>query len=190
MALPKRVLEDDTHMGKIDGRDIGVSKWFTADQVVSLQEKIKTFEPNYHPDFQNRSHLQQRPIIQEFFDSLDNCQMTEFSFELCLCGKDACTICQQIGRTVETPNVSVGKHNLREELLWFTTMPIPNPMDPKHFLSPQDNHEFVEKKKPSLEILKSYIPNTNINSKGANQFPLQSSMTKLKISITQKFKEW
>ncbi len=59
MALPKRVLEDCICMVKLMAEILGSANGLQLikDQVVCLQEKFKTFEPNYHPDFQNRSHL-------------------------------------------------------------------------------------------------------------------------------------
>mmetsp|Transcript_14388 Transcript_14388/g.28841 ORF Transcript_14388/g.28841 Transcript_14388/m.28841 type:complete len:111 (+) Transcript_14388:47-379(+) len=43
-------------------------------------------------------------------------------------------------------------------------MPIPNPCDSSHFLSPSDTRKYIDSKNPSLEMLKSYIPNPKLHS--------------------------
>lgn len=180
MEQPKKLCEGWTRTGKIDGCPIGVSRWATAAQVLALQAKIKTFKPDYSPEYRNKSHLHQMKNIKELFESPDHWQIMDFSFELQLCGKMKWGICQKIGRSVLTPNVSIRKYNLRQEMLWFTTMPVPNPLDPDHFLAPEANCAFIEQKKPSLDMLKSYIPNLKLNSEEAKAIANEKASDKAK----------
>lgn len=86
MGLPKKILEAGTVGGKIDGCAIGVSNWVTSAEVLALQDKICSYEPYYQPEFRNKSHLRLMPQIKKFFESPDHCRITDFSFELRLCG--------------------------------------------------------------------------------------------------------
>ncbi len=123
---PKKILEDSTVAGRINGQPIGVSQWATSAQVLALQEKIRSYKPNFQPKYCNKSHLHHMPNIKEFFNSPDHCRTTDFSFKLHLCGKTGCSISEKVGRTVNTPNVNIGKYNLCDEILHITTMPVPN----------------------------------------------------------------
>ncbi len=164
MEYPKKQLENRTRLGSIDGRSIGVIPWATAAQVLNLHEKIRSFDSKYSPDFRNKNQLRKMPIISEFFDSPDHCRVTEFTLEFRLCGKNGCHLCQLVGRSIRTPDVDIGKMNLREEVLRFIDLTIPNPTDRDHYLSPKETRRHINKQSPSQEMLRSFIPNPKLNS--------------------------
>ena len=39
-------------------------------------------------------------------------RVTEYTFELRLCGVAECTLCARVGRAMRTPDVTVGKYSL------------------------------------------------------------------------------
>ena len=84
--------------------------------------------------------------------------MKPFTLEFRLCGKDGCTICAKIGRGVRTPDVQVGDCNLRQEALRWLDLPVPNPSDPDHYLSPKEAR--VKNDKKSLSSLLKHLPTT------------------------------
>ena len=73
-----------------------------------------------------------------------------------LCGEDGCVLCAMVGRKVRTPATS--NNALRQYALSFVNLPVPNPMDQDHYLSPADTETHVINKNLSHEALKDFLP--------------------------------
>ena len=69
--------------------------------------------------------------IEELLESLEHFGETEYSFEIRFCGKEGCGICAGFGRSVRTSCEVNNK--IREEVLRFQDLSIPNPVDKYHF---------------------------------------------------------
>lgn len=73
-------------------------------------------------------------------------RITKFSIEFWLHGGLGWKTCLNIDKEVYTPDVSMGKQNLCQELLCFMDLRIPNPDDSSHFLSPSNTQKYNEEK--------------------------------------------
>ena len=77
--------------------------------------------------------------------------MTDYTFELRLCGESGCTLCPT--RTVRTPETGDGK--LRRNVLRFLALPINDPTNKDKFLSPEEARRRVDAGMTRAEQLKS-----------------------------------
>ena len=108
-----------------------------------------------------------------------------------MCDKYGCILCSKIKRNVHTPDVLVDGYNLRDEVLRWTDLPVPNRSDPDHFYSAPEARRYIDDNNVSFEKLKSFIPNTKEASeekKAVNQSKLLDkgnffSETKLRATI-------
>ena len=71
---------------------------------------------------------------------------------------DGCNICELIGRSPRTPNVVVDGRNLREEVLRFETLPVPNKDEPEHYLPPAAARAHIDSNKMTADDLRALIP--------------------------------
>ena len=72
---------------------------------------------------------------RKIFNDPEYYQQFPFAFEMRLCGGNNCEIFSKIGRNARTLNAKVSDYNLRDEVLRQMDLPIPNYVNPNHFLS-------------------------------------------------------
>ena len=89
----------------------------TKDDVQVIVDALTVFNPNFDVKYCTKSQLSKMPTIQRFLTCPEHCHMNSFTYELRMCGVDACTLCVRINRDICTPDVEVDGHNLREEVL-------------------------------------------------------------------------
>ena len=135
MMYSQRIVEERFRNLILDGRLVVVKNYATEEDVDLLREALSKFFPNFSEDYRSKSQLSKMPEIKRLLESPDHCCITPFTFELRLCGKTGCAICASIGRP-KTPNVVVQGTNLRDEMLRWIDLPVPDPSDKEHFLPP------------------------------------------------------
>ena len=129
-----------------------VTEWPASEKTEELENALKKFEPSYSTDVTSWKGLEKKmPVIYEFFNDEKHCHHSEYMFQLRLCGEEGCTLCAQIGRIVRTPTTA--NNALWQYALSFVNLPVPNPKDNKHYLSPEDTAKLIIKKKMSHEAV-------------------------------------
>ena len=167
MMYPQRIVEEIFRNLTLDGRPVVVQNYATEEDVDLLREALSKFCPNFSEDYRSKSQLSKMPEIKRLLESPDHCRITPFTFELRLCGKTGCVICALIGRTPKIPNAVVQGKNLRDEMLRWIDLPVPDPSDKEHFLPPQQARKAISKGL-TFDKLKDFIPNAKDNSKEKN----------------------
>jgi len=81
-----------------------------------------------------------------------------------MCDEQGCKICARIKRKIRTPDVEVDGYNLREEVLRWQDLPVPNPFDNDHYLPANEARVYIDTKGVSLEALKQFIPTSKGDS--------------------------
>ena len=147
----------------MDGRPMEVTDYATKNDCSIITDSLKKYDPCYSESYRSMHQLSKMPDIEEFIKSPDHCRRTEYTVEFRLCGKPNCDICKKVGRSVRTPNVTVNGHNLRNEMLRFTTLPVPNEDDPDHYLPSAEARKHIEDNNLSAEDLKKHLP-TKLNT--------------------------
>ena len=147
----------------LDGRPMEVTDYATKNDCSIITDSLKKYDPCYSESYRSMHQLSKMPDIEEFIKSPDHCRRTEYTVEFRLCGKPNCDICKKVGRSVRTPNVTVNGQNLRNEMLRFTTLPVPNEDDPDHYLPSAEARKHIEDNNLSAEDLKKHLP-TKLNT--------------------------
>ena len=135
-------------------------KYANDEDLKVLFDALLAYDPGFKEVYRNRTQLRRMKNIERFLNCRNHCRITSFSFELRLCGKVGCVICGNI-RQVRCPNVVVHGKNLRDEVLCWADLPVPNPSDPNHFLSPAQTREYIDLEGISFDILKKHLPLAN-----------------------------
>jgi len=97
-----------------------------------------------------------KSVIFELFNDEEYCRYSEYMFHLRLCGEEGCTLCARIGRGVRTPTTA--NNALRQYALSFVNLPVPNPKDNEHYLSPEDTAKRIINKKMSHDDVQKFLP--------------------------------
>ena len=74
-----------------------------------------------------------------------------------MCGNISWVLCFRLERNIIAPNVKLDGYNLREEVLRWIDLRMPNSADPSHFLSPIEDREAIDNNNFSLEKLLTYL---------------------------------
>ena len=74
-----------------------------------------------------------------------------------MCGEVGCKICIGIGREVRAPDITIDGENVRQQILSWLVLPVPNE-DDSHYLSTNEAKKKIEKQKMSFSDLKKFIP--------------------------------
>jgi len=125
---------------------------------------LKRFGENYDTRIRNKAGLKKMKMIEGLLQSEDHCRITDFTFELRLCGKNGCDLCLSIGRNVRTPEVNINGKNLREEILDWMVLPVLDPDDSNHYLSTEVARKLIKSKPITFTELKEMIPNSKLDS--------------------------
>jgi hypothetical protein len=163
MAFPKGQIEARCRKLTLDGRPVEVMEYPTKEDCTIILDALKKFDPDFDENYTSMSHLKRMPQIAQFLSCPQHCRRTDFSLEFRLCGNVDCFLCKKVGRSVQTPNVEVNGINLRDDVLRFNPLPIPDPSNPDHFMTPAAAREHIESNKLTLEDMKQFIPNAKLD---------------------------
>ena len=106
-----------------------------------FHEVLKAYDKDYDPNIQTRSQLSQMPNFKRLLES-NHVQESEYYFEIRKYEEEGCDICKNIGRGIRTPRGDAWR-----EVLRFMDLPVPNPMDKEHYLSPSAARENIDRLK-------------------------------------------
>ena len=109
--------------------------------VNALHEVLRAYDKYYDPNIRTRSQLSRMPNLKQLLES-NHVQESEYSFEIRKCEEEDCDICKNIGRVVRIPCVDAQRKALR-----FINLPIPNPMEKEHYISPSASREHIDRLK-------------------------------------------
>lgn len=98
-----------------------------------------------------------------FFNITYHCQMNQYNIEFLVCGMDGCHICGRVGRSVLTPFASNAE--IRKEVLQWVELPVVNPIDRDHFLSPDNTICYINNDNVPFEELNNVPPDAKVDSK-------------------------
>ena len=143
---------------QLDGRPVEVVDWTKEEEVESLKDALKKFDPAYDIKYRSKSQVSKMLWIEKLLNCPHHCCHAQFTFELRLCGRNGCDICAHIGRTIRAPNVTVGEFNIQSEVLRWMDLPVVNPSDTNHYLSALDARKAIDRKDLSLEDLIKFLP--------------------------------
>ena len=65
---------------------------------------------------------------------------------------------------MQAPDTMINGFNICHEVLHFMDLPILNPSDPDHYLTPTETRKYIDSESPSHTTLQSYIPNPKLNT--------------------------
>jgi hypothetical protein len=133
---PLKTVQDRFKRLELDGQPVEVSDYAREEDVQILVDALTAFDLGYDLSIRSKTQLSKVPHIKAFLGSPDHCRITPFTLEYRICGKTGCTICAKIGRGVRAPDVEVGDYNLRTEVIRYMDLPVPNPVNLIHYLSP------------------------------------------------------
>ena len=166
MEFPKGQIEARCQNLTLDGRPVEVMEYPTKEQSSNILNALKKFDPDFDENLTSMSQLNKMPLIQQFLSCPQHCHRTDYSLEFRLCGVENCFLCKRLGRSVRAPNVVVDGTNLREEILRFNSLPIPDPLDADHFLMPAKARDHIESEKLSFDDMKEFIPTAKLSKDG------------------------
>jgi hypothetical protein len=181
---PLKTVEDRFKRLELDGQPVEVSDYAREEDVQILVDALTAFELGYDLSIRSKTQLSKVPHIKAFLESPDHCRITPFTLEYRICGKTGCTICAKIGRGVRTPDVEVGDYNLGTEVLRYMDLPVPNPINLIHYLSPLAARASNDKK--SLDSLLRYLPTTKGDTEEKKSIPLSKEHDKGKAIAATK----
>lgn len=148
----------------LDGRPVEVMKYAEERDVQILIDALTDFDPDYSVDHRSKTQLKKMPIIARFLSCPNHCRTTDFTFELRMCGVDGCGLCARFKRKIRTPDVVVNGRNLRQETIRWLDLPMPDPSNKDHFLSPVDAREYIDTNAVTFETLKKCMPDVKADS--------------------------
>ena len=163
MTYPKRQVEDRLRNLTLDGRPVEVMEYPTKEQCAPITDALKAFDPDFDENYKSWSQMNKMPLLQEVFACPLHCRRTDYSLEFRLCGVLNCAICGRIGRSVRTLDVVVNGMNMREEILRFNSLPIDDPADKDHYMSPAAAREYIVSNNLTLDDMKKFIPGAKLD---------------------------
>ena len=181
---PLKTVEDRFKRLKLDARPVEVSDYARKEDVQILVDALTAFDLGYDLSIRSKTQLSKVPHIKAFLESPDHYRITPFTFEYRICGEAGCTICAKIGRDVRTPDVEVGDFNLRTEVLCCMDLPVPNPANLDHYLSPLAARASNAKK--SLDSLLKYLTTIKGDTEEKKSILLSKENDKGKASAATK----
>ena len=155
---PKKMIENCFKELELEGRKVEVLPYPTTNDVAFLSNKLKSFDRNYDENIKSKSQLQKMELIEQFLNCEKHCQIPPWTLEYRLCGELGCEICNGIVREVRAPDITIGQKNVRQEILSWLVLPVPNDNDDGHYLSAYEAKKQIEKQKMSFSDLKTFIP--------------------------------
>ena len=157
MEYPINQITDRFRQLTLSGRPVKVTKWPASEKLKELENALKKFDPSYTMAVTSWKGLEKKmPVIFEFFNDEKHCRRSEYMFQLRLCGEEGCILCARIGRDVRTPTTA--NNALRQYALSFVNLPVPNPKDNEHYLSPEDTAKRIINKKLSHDDVQKMLP--------------------------------
>lgn len=85
-----------------------------------------------------------------------HCRRSEYMVQFRLCGVVGCALCLKIGRAVRTPETT--NNSLKDKALSFIPLPIPDPTDTDHYLSPAATAAAIVDRNISFASQQSFLP--------------------------------
>ena len=164
MDYPIGIIKERFSRLDLDGRPVEVMKYAEERDVQILIDALTDFDPAYSVDHRSKTQLKKMPIIARFLSCPNHCRTTEFTFELRMCGVTGCDLCARFKRTIRTPNVVVNGRNLRQEVIRWLDLPLPDPSNKDHFLSPVDARNYIDTNAVTFETLKKCMPDVKADS--------------------------
>lgn len=163
LLLPMREIAAQFSQLSLDGRGVKVRDW--PNLTLELEAVLKKFDEGYSSDIRSWNALEERmPHAYKFLKDKDHVRNTEYMIQFRICSKADCSWCREkIGRGILTPMTNDGA--LRNEILGWINLPIPNPVDPEHYFSPEETRKYMIEQSPSLDDLEGFLPKATMNPK-------------------------
>lgn len=73
MQYPQKILKKCYEALEVDGRKVTVLAYPTEENVVSLHELLKHYDPSYSENYRSKGDLKRMPLINEFLSDKDHC---------------------------------------------------------------------------------------------------------------------
>ena len=96
MSYPQKIVEHILSRLELEGSRVEVMEYATKENVQILLDSLSEFDLDLSVNYHTKYQLQKMPIIYAFLTSLEHCRITEFTFELSMCGNEECTIYARI----------------------------------------------------------------------------------------------
>ena len=166
MKYPKEIVEKRFGRLELEGRPAEVTEYASKEDMKILLDALSKFDPSYDFSITSRVNLRKMPFIERLLSCPNHCQRTEFTFELRMLdnGKDDCDLCDRIKRGIRIVYVKIGGYNLQKEVLRWMDLPIPDPSDGDHFLSPTHAREYIDINDVSFDELKKMMPDVKADT--------------------------
>ena len=93
LSHPMKLMEHRFHQLELDSRPFQVLSYATNTEIKETEDALKAFDSSYDLNATTKSQLQKIPVINTFLSSYDHYHITEYTLEICLCGKLGCALC-------------------------------------------------------------------------------------------------
>ena len=158
MSYPNKILEQRFIRLEIEGRCVEVMEYATKDHVQIFLDELSNFDPDFSINYHTKPQIRNMPITNSFLTSTEHCRITEFTFELMMCGNEGCTIFSRIKRKVRTKNVEVNGYSIFQEMILWMDLPVPNTKYRENFIAPAEARQCTNTNNTLFERLKQFMP--------------------------------
>ena len=138
---------------RLDGRPVEVKPWPGNDSldVQRLHNALLDYDDDYNPEYRKSTDLKKMKRLYNLLGGPNHCQITDYTFELRVCGDPECKLCPNRGiRTPVTDDME-----LRKRVLGFLPLPIQDPTNEAKILSTEKAVAMVDGGMDRHEQLKS-----------------------------------
>ena len=119
--------------------------------VQRLHNALLDYDDDYNPEYRKSTDLKKMKRLCNLLGDPNHCQITDYPFELRVCGDPECKLCPNRGiRTPVTDDME-----LRKRVLGFLPLPIQEPTNEAKFLSTEKAVAIVDGGMDRHEQLKS-----------------------------------
>ena len=92
-----------------------------------LENALLELDPDYKSSMRSMKDLKKMPILSMILNDTDHVVMSDYCFQIWICGKKGCKICKLFGREMRTPETDDGA--LQDAVCSFVPLPIPDLTD-------------------------------------------------------------
>ena len=153
---PINQIEDRFKALTLSNRPVLVREWPTDKMKQELENALLELDPDYKSSLRSMKDLKKMPILNMILNDTDHVVMSDYCFQIRICGKKGCKICKLFGREMRTPKTDDGA--LRDAVCSFVPLPIPDPTDKDHYLGPKETLAHSIHNELSFEDQKKHLP--------------------------------
>ena len=139
------LVREKISMLQLSSRVVVATYWAKNSGFSVATDALLKFDDNHKTSIKSKSQLKSMRCSRRFFNGTQHYRERQFYFELRLCGKIDCSLCNRVGRNGRVPNATAENFNFREEVLRRKDLPVPNTTDKNHCLSPTKAKKAIEK---------------------------------------------